>query len=754
MLRIAKYFLIQLILVFTFSPLYSANNSLDVNESVLIVHSYHKGFTWTDNVDKGIQSAIPNLNGFKGKEIFIEYLDAKRNHDPDYIQKILDVWRVKFCSVKIPVIITSDDIAFQVITNCKELLFPESFIVFCGVNNLADYQIILSNNKQKITGVVENIDIENTIKAGLNLHKNTQHVFIINDDTPTGKANRNAFLHLVNKLPNHVSYEFIPSFPMTETREVLEKLPLNSMLLLLSYNKDSKENYFNYEETGRIICSNTNLPVYVVWDFYLGTGAIGGMLVSGIDQGKIAAGLANQLLIGTPINLLPIIGKSPNRYIYDYDPLMKAGIKLSLLPQDATVIGKPVTIFEKFKKEIIILSITFMILLGAILALLFFYQKKAKAEQGLVISKNKLLTILETAKEGFFEINNFGIITYINKELCLILESEKEAIENHSYEEFLALNVHKSGNNEFKKAFTGSFVSFEMKIDTRHGNTKDLVVNVSPLFASNGFELESIFGFVSDITYLKEKENELILARERAVRSDNLKSAFLANMSHEIRTPMNAILGFTDLLTEIEIPHDQRAYYIDIIKRSGFSLLTIINDILDLSKIEAGEISIINKPLEINNFLESIWVAFKEYRKTIQKESIKIELECLPKSLIINTDEFRLNQVLSNLLNNAFKFTEAGKIIFGCNQVAVDELMFYVKDSGIGMPANMQELVFERFHKIENSKNQFYRGAGLGLAISKNLVELLGGNIFCESEEGKGTIFYFTIKGLITKAKN
>jgi PAS domain S-box-containing protein len=433
--------------------------------------------------------------------------------------------------------------------------------------------------------------------------------------------------------------------------------------------------------------------------------------------------------------------------MFDYAQLVKHGIDIDSLPVGSQVIGKPITLLSKYKTEIILLLLTGLLLVGAILALLFLNRKKTKAERNLVKSNDKLLRILETANEGFLELNTKGLIINVNKELCTMLDTERDALINYNLADLLKQNSNEKDIEKFNNSFNGTAESFELKIKTRLNRTKDLVLNLSPLFATGTKTIQSIFGLVSDITYLKENEAQLILAKEKAENSDKLKSAFLANMSHEIRTPMNAILGFTDLLAEQGLSKDQRSYYVDIIQKSGNNLLNLINDILDLSKIEAGEIDIIINQVDVNKLMHNLLSTFKEHRKTLGKEFIKFKMNPLIDTLFINTDGFRLTQILNNLLNNAFKFTETGEIKFGCHPIDNNEIQFFVSDTGIGMPAEMQELIFERFHKIETLNNQVYRGAGLGLAISKNLVELLGGTIYCNSVKEKGTTFYFTIKG-------
>jgi signal transduction histidine kinase len=252
-------------------------------------------------------------------------------------------------------------------------------------------------------------------------------------------------------------------------------------------------------------------------------------------------------------------------------------------------------------------------------------------------------------------------------------------------------------------------------------------------------------------------EEKLKEAKEKAEESDRLKSAFLANMSHEIRTPMNAILGFTELLTlsDTEITPEEKEHYIDLIQNSGNSLLHLIDDIIDISKIEAGQLKIIYKDCDLDKLMNNLMDSYQEIKKKRGKEAVEIRLHVSEnaKNRTIRTDPHRLNQVLSNLLDNALKFTDNGYIELGCTALTTRKLQFYVKDTGIGMDKQKQEIVFDRFYKVEDDKTKLYRGAGLGLAICRSLVDMLGGQIWVDSESRKGSVFTFTIPLIPAKKK-
>ena len=238
-----------------------------------------------------------------------------------------------------------------------------------------------------------------------------------------------------------------------------------------------------------------------------------------------------------------------------------------------------------------------------------------------------------------------------------------------------------------------------------------------------------------DITPLKETEQKLIIARDKAEELDRLKSAFLANMSHEIRTPLNSIVGFSSLLAETD-DREERQEYIKIVETNNELLLQLVSDILDLSKIESGTFDFVRSDLDVN---ESCMKIIKSLEMKVP-ETVDLVFEKYMPDCHIYTDKNRFMQVITNFINNALKFTKQGTIALGYEQTAPHEIKFYVRDTGVGIPKEKIDSIFERFVKL----NTFVQGTGLGLSICKSLVSQMGGKIGVESTEGEGSCFWFT----------
>jgi len=287
----------------------------------------------------------------------------------------------------------------------------------------------------------------------------------------------------------------------------------------------------------------------------------------------------------------------------------------------------------------------------------------------------------------------------------------------------------------------------EAKIITRNGEIRYIVKNTDYLRDKEGNITGGIESF-EDITEKKKAFEEMYISKKKAEDSDRLKSAFLANMSHEIRTPMNGILGFINVLKDKSLSPEEHDQYVDIIGSSGKHLLTLINDIIDISRIEAGQLKFNKKVFSVKKMMDELYDVFS--MNIIEKEK-KVRLhkfyELDPDHDIIETDPDRLRQVMTNLLSNAIKFTQEGSIAYGVRKLATNAGMveFFVSDTGIGIPKEKQNEVFERFVQVDSSNSRNFGGTGLGLAISKGLITIMGGDIQVHSVLGKGTEFTFIL---------
>lgn len=380
--------------------------------------------------------------------------------------------------------------------------------------------------------------------------------------------------------------------------------------------------------------------------------------------------------------------------------------------------------------------------------------KQKKAEDELRESKRDFEELLQNIPTGVYRIraaeNKVSKFEFVSNRFTEIVESSIEDLYDN------LMNAYNKVEEEDLKALFQmeecaksnlSIIEWVGRIYTSHG-LKWLSIKSTPKLQQNGDIIWN--GIVNDITLEKQIEeqrksiqNELLNAKEKAEESDRLKTAFLNNMSHEIRTPLNGIVGFTDFMTLPDISQEERMYYSRIIHQNCNQLTSIIDDIIKISTIEAGQEVIREKKININETLNHLYAQFNiridspdvifNYKTSLKDEKAEIL-----------TDATKVIQVLSNLISNAIKFTSKGSIEFGYELIE-NKLQFYVRDSGIGIESKYHDLIFERFRQVKTHSGKVYGGNGLGLAISKAYVELLGGKIWLRSILGIGTTFYFTL---------
>ena len=365
-----------------------------------------------------------------------------------------------------------------------------------------------------------------------------------------------------------------------------------------------------------------------------------------------------------------------------------------------------------------------------------------QTEKALQASKDFLDKIINSVASPIFVKDDQHRFFLVNDALCSLLNLPVEKlIGTTGYEYFPEEQMKVFIAKDLEVFITGKENINEEQLTDGTGKIQNIVTRKTLYTDTEGNKF--LVGVINDITENRKKEIELITAKVHAEESDRLKSAFLANMSHEIRTPMNGILGFASLLKEPDLTGEERQKYIRIIEKSGARMLNIINDIVDISKIEAGLMEVSISETYVNEQIEYIYTFFKP---EVEAKGLHLFFKnSYPaKEAIIETDREKIYAILTNLVKNAIKYTNQGSIEFGYEKKG-EYLEFFVKDTGIGIAKNRQEAIFERFIQADTEDTKAQQGAGLGLAITKAYVEMLGGKIWVKSDEGIGSIFYFTI---------
>jgi len=373
---------------------------------------------------------------------------------------------------------------------------------------------------------------------------------------------------------------------------------------------------------------------------------------------------------------------------------------------------------------------------------------RKNAEESLKKSEElyRLLTVASPDAILVIDINmTVRFISQKTKELFRVDNDIK--LENFNILDYTYFQDSKHSREFFFNFIKGSFSSMPQLLLRRSDGTSFYgEISSAPIKENN--KIVSFIIVVRDVTERKQIELDIIRAKENAEEADFLKSAFLANMSHEIRTPMNGILGFASLI-QLEVEEEispRTSQYAQIINDNCQSLLQLLDDIIDISKLESKQLKLVLTECKLNSLLSDLHLLYEQILRDKGKaDLVEIILDLSMYDDVVMLDSTRIQQVLTNLISNAIKFTETGTINFGFERKDDDYLLFYVRDTGIGIHKKYCEVIFERFRQVDENRQMNIGGTGLGLAISKNLVEIMGGEIWVESELGVGSTFYFTI---------
>ncbi|MCD6325998.1 PAS domain S-box protein, partial [bacterium] len=404
--------LISLAVFFLMTVLSVMASSLGLGEEsrkVLVLNSYHKGYAWSDKIVKGVESVFVVDDNI---ELYVEYMDTKRHFSSSYLSQLRDIYAEKFSAEKFELIISSDDNAFDFLLANRDDLFPSVPIVFCGVNDFQDARIA---GHEGITGVNESPDFAGNVELILKLHPDTRRIAVISDQTMTGKANTMRFRRITPDFVDKVEFVYFTDKTVSELRESLRSLPGDTVGLELSFYKDREGRSLSFKESAKLIAKSCNFPVYNSWDFMLVNGILGGKMTSGFEQGRTAAEMAQRILRGVPVDMVPIVLESPNVYMFDWNAMRRFGLRASDLPKGSVIINRPVSFFARYAGYI---CGTFaLVVLQALLILRLLYSRRMRkrAQKSLRDHIGLLRVLIDTIPNPFFYKDRNGVYKACNK---------------------------------------------------------------------------------------------------------------------------------------------------------------------------------------------------------------------------------------------------------------------------------------------------------------------------------------------------
>lgn len=487
-------------------------------QKVLVLHSYHQGLNWTDNITKGILSV---LNEHDNVEVQFEYMDTKRRYDAEYLDEFVKLYRLKHKGIPYSVVIASDNNALYFTRDYQKEFFQDIPIVFCSIDQFEDSLIKEMTN---ITGVTEYIDFKQTIEQALKLHPKAKNMVVINDNITTSAIiNRNYIKSFWPDLHTNVHLIFLENLSINDLVEKVKNLDDSNIILLINFSRDKEGNYISYQENIEIIRNATKLPIYSSWEFYFNEGIVGGMLTSGFKQGKLAAELAAKITDGVDVNSIPIVTEGYNSFKFDFNQMKRFGIQVNQLPENSIIINRPPSFLSKNKFSIITL-ISFFILL--VLIIIYAKIKRQRNESRLIAhnkelksSRNRLLRMLDANSDGVWEHNFTKNTTYISKNIWDKLGYDSDLIQNTP--EFVERIIHpddlKIFLSERKKLESGESDLFDVEFRIQ-GKNKDcmwLKAKAKILDSESEKQAINLVGTLIDITQRKEAEKKIKASEKR-----------------------------------------------------------------------------------------------------------------------------------------------------------------------------------------------------------------------------------------------
>ena len=719
----------------------------EINQKRTIVHIVSSSLE-TDREDRFSEALRKPFESDTSIEWMTVNLDAKRFSRGQFsMAHIAFLLRADCVSRDVAAVIVSGDTALDFLKDYYYLFFRNVPVLFYGVSE--QYSEIIQEHSHFFTGIVKNIEAYETVLAGLNIFPDTKNVFVLNDYTAEGIQYRNAIEAGLKPLEDRVNIEYNENTSLEMLLTRINALPEDSMVFIGSYFVDAEHQYYSMSEIRRLLERNCAVPILSVYSADLEYNAFGGRCLDYNMYGEETARMLKLLLDGDKAEDIPIIYDSTdlNRWVFDNNQMDRFNVSLRDLPANSRILNTAPSIREsnpQFFIAIVILSIiSALLIFGTSIFLLVNYKHnrlKNRLQDELANEKSMLETILNSVPELVYVKDMSLNYVRVNKKFeehfgC----SEMDVIGSGSKKLGLQAELVEKYEEADRSAINENrLVMLEGNIPAVNGTSPYFEVIKTPLI--NNGEVYGVICIAYDITHRKEMED----AAQAASRA---KSNFLANMSHEMRTPLTAVLGLTELTLETSQLDDEAYSNIVKVYRAGETLLYIVNDILDISKIEADKLVLNPLEYDVPSLIND---AITQSVTFIGEKPIEFVLNIKDDTPnYLYGDELRIKQILNNLLSNAFKFTKEGTVELGLQCERDGETVWmtmWVRDTGIGIRPEDISKLFTLYGKMEEESSRIesgrkIEGTGLGLSISKRVAEMMGGSISVESEYGKGSVF-------------
>lgn len=702
-----KYFLLFSILFLTFLQ---ANQ----NKEVLLIHSYHKGYVWTDDISKTIEK---NFAQNKDIELTTVYMDTKRIDDDSYLENLANLYKQQFSNRKFDLILISDNNAFDFLAKYYDYLFKDIPVLFCGINNYSK-EILEKLSFKNISGVAEEVDIEKNFELISKLHPNLNNLLIINDNSTTGLAIKKDLLPIIEKYKKKFKIEYTDNLEINDLKTKVSNLDKsNSVILFVLLFKDTAGKYFTYKQSFEEVRNVSQAPIYGLWDFYLNSGMVGGLLTSAIAQGDTVSNMALEVLNGKDIKEIPVLEKSPNIYMFDYNELKRFNINISKFIDNPTIINEPSSIYKEHKKFFIISILTILLLTMIVINLKTIIQRKEKLELELSNRLEFDKVLLDTIPNPIYYKNIEGKFLGCNTSFASLVNSTRDDIIGKTAFDFFSYKV-ASKNTIIDKELLETFgtSSSEFTFYTSSNEMKHIILNKAVYKNIDG-TVGGIVCIMDDITERIQQKQFLIQQSKLAEMGD-----MVAAIAHQWNEPL---VELSALVQDI-----QTSYLLNELKDAN------VKDFVNDSMIQ---IKYMSKTLsDFRNFLKpstkknlfSISKALNEIQEIIGKQifysNINMHFNYINKNeeLLIYGYENEFKQVLLNIINNAknkiadqnLPINEKKRIDINIERCTNYNTIEIIDDAG-AVEERIINSIFEPYFTTKKD------GMGLGLYMAKIIIE-------------------------------
>jgi len=701
-------------------------------KEVLLIHSYHKGYSWSDDISRTIEKNLSENNNI---ELTTVYMDAKRIDNELYLNHLANLYKEEFDGRKFDLILISDNTAFDFILKYHDFLFKNIPVLFCGINNFNKSLLEKNNIQNFMSGVAEEVDLEKNFELISKLHPNLKNLLIINDTSTTGSAIKRDLNPIIEKYKKKFNIEYTDNLEINNLKDKVSLLDKNSVILFVLLFKDTTGKYFTYKQSFTQIKEISHVPIYGLWDFYLNNGIVGGLLTSAVSQGEVISKMALDILNGKKITDIPIIEKSPNTYMFDYNELTKFNIDVTKLLNNPIIINEPSTVYKEHTKFFIISTIIIVILSIIVIILKANIQRREKVELELSNRLEFDKVLLDTIPNPIYYKNIDGKFLGCNTSFATLVNSTESQIIGQTAFDLFPYEI-ANKNTQIDKELLQTFATStsEFTLHTATKEMKHIILNKAVYKNIDG-KVGGIVCIMDDITERVQQKQFLIQQSKLAEMGD-----MIAAIAHQWNEPL---VELSALVQDI-----QTSYLLNELKDI---------DVKDFVNDSMVQIKYMSKTLnDFRNFLKpstqkklfSISKALNEINEIIGKQifysniEMNFNYENKNEELLIYGYENEFKQVLLNLINNAknkiteknVDFTKKPKITINIKRSPQYNSIEIIDDGG-RIEDKIINSIFEPYFTTKKD------GTGIGLYMAKVIIEDKMRGTISVKNDGDSVIF-------------